>query len=305
MKFIGLIITLLFLSMSAGCTSPCTAMSEQAKECGTPVSVSEPGYSVCLDTSNELGEDEFETFSECVLDSKCSEEGAVSVCIVETDTTLEENPCLVYRLWASACGLEPLGTENDCENLGASFAELDFQLWVECVTRDGCPERDDERYDECQSIIAPEGIGDRVDACRMVTEWSAECEASEEYFMEISESDFFICLGESQAFTAESYLAYAECVTALPCDETGGRMDCFLQNLQTIDPDAALEACTKIDEYGQFCGVDVGGESVEGCQNLFGSVSIESLDAYVDCLYDKDCEDQSGQAGCLTLIEPI
>jgi hypothetical protein len=286
----------------AACNTPCDRLDARASSCkSAPGRYVDDSRSVCTATREELGTATFDPFAECVLDSACDDIDAIAVCRDE-HVEVEITPCLDFELWASACGLEPIGTENDCETLARNFGEIGFAEWVACVTKEGCPIADDPRYDRCQEIILPPGGAGLIDACVIVSGWTTECAGGAPDYFPVVETSVAACLVEAEPFVAESYLEYARCLEQAACDDVTARVDCLLL-LQLTDPSQAAGDCQRLVAYAESCLSSIGGGSVDVCARLFARFTPSSLASYVDCVTAAACDDAAASLACTALLD--
>jgi hypothetical protein len=298
--------TALFLSalaatLSAACGTPCGDLKARAAECHTAASpYVDERRSVCAATRDALGKSTFDSFATCVNDAACNDAQAISRC-QSTTIAGDVSPCTRFTLWASACGLEPPGTADDCRSMLDGMGELVFERWVTCVTASGCPVPDDDRYDRCQDELLPRATAQIIDACVLLDGWNQACVDVSPGTGAVGGGDLASCIASASPFTAESYLAYAQCLSAVPCDDFAARLSC-LTRLTLSSPGTANAACERLDTYSTACGLSLGGGSVDTCVRLFARFTTESLDAYAGCLEACACDDTAAQVECGVLL---
>lgn len=308
-RFFGTLV-LVWATCSAGCTSPCADLRDHARQCGTAASrYVDPDDSVCARTRASFQGDDFAAYAVCVAQSPCDDRDAIDGCIA-AHTASEPSACERFKLWASACGLEPRGTENNCEALSASAALPDgvtaednmlFADWVACITRDGCPEREDARYAQCQQEVAPGGPAQAVDACAQLTEWGDACgEDLNPMTAQFAES-LPTCLALATDFTSVSFGAYASCISDTNCADAVAQLQCT-QQLETIDPTAAAAACAELADYSSQCGAEPPGGSEQACTELLARATEESINTYVECVTDAGCGNAQAAVTCLDTL---
>lgn len=285
----------------AACSTPCDRLKSRTDDCRTtPGRYVDDRRSICTATRDELTPAEFDPFADCVAEAACDDTAAVRRCQDEQIDT-EITSCLQLKLWASACRLEPVGTDDDCETLNGSMGEFTFESWVDCITADGCPVPDDPRYDVCQQEILGPGAANLIDACVIVTAWTEEC-ASQPLDIPVSEMSFPECIAEAELFSSESYLNYGLCLQTVECNNFGLRLDCIFR-LRLLDPSHQVVACERLITFAATCGSDIGGGSIDACSRLFARFTPESFDAYVTCIEAGPCDDPAASAQCFPLLD--
>ncbi len=291
------------LVAAAGCTTPCDQLKANARDCnfarGRYV---EAPASVCNTTRQALGDASFDTFADCILAAKDScNNDAIDACL-DSQTEGADDACLRYRLWASACGLEPVGTADDCASLRDGYAGSTFDRWVACVTDGGCPKDEDARYDACKNEVVPESATDVLDACMLITGWSARCGDTAIKLPVDTGTDLYTCVAQAELFTAASYLAYGICLDGVACDDLVGRLECFFA-LEFLDTSGSTSACERLTAYSATCGSTLGGETVDGCRRLFARFTADSVEAFVSCVEASPCGDTAAFASCMSVLQ--
>ena len=288
-------------ALGAACGTPCGDLKSRAAHCGTASGpYIDERHSVCTATRNALGKESFDSFAGCVTDAACSDAQAIDRCS-SAALNGDPTPCTWFELWASACGLEPPGTADDCQSMVSGMGDLVFERWVLCITADGCPQPDDARYDRCQEEILPHTTAQVIDACVLLNAWNQACADVSPDVGAVGGGDLAACVSAAAPFTADSYLAYAQCLSEVACDDLAGRLNCLFQ-LGFSDPTTATPACQRLVDFAAGCGTALGGGSVDACVRLYARFTEESLDAYVTCIEGLPCNDTTGQLGCIALL---
>jgi hypothetical protein len=289
------------LLAASACTTPCEDLRAHAEECGAARGRWVDGEdSVCTTARQESG-DAFDSFAECVTASSCDDAGAVERCEAEHLPATGSNACMDYRVWSAACGLEPTGTEDDCNGVAESAGGPAFGDWVACVTAGGCPVADDPRWEVCRDAYLPQQATLLLDACVIVSAWTREC-AGQSRIIPVEEISVPMCLAQADPFTAESYWEYATCLQGIDCETVSARLDCLLR-LEVQNRDRLDEQCEELIAFTDTCESLVAGGTVEVCIRTFGRFTAESIDAYSACLTAGECGDPELALSCGSLLE--
>ncbi len=307
-----LLISLACTTTIAGfaCSTPCGDLAAHAEDCGFAAGrYADDRDSVCQQLRHDLLVDNepsaFDAFAACVVESECSDGEAIATCSEGEYPEAYADPCQRYRLWAAACGLEPLGTEDGCGDVEETAAAVPFADWVECITAGGCPLPDDDRYDECQDVVPPAML-DLLDACLIIEDWTTACAEVVTSGVPVTETSLVECFIQAQPFTAASYLEYAECLEPVSCDDTLARYTCFGNlDLGVLDPTQVTSQCQELLAYAAHCNNGLGGGSIEACTTMFARVTPESFGAYIVCLKSYPCNDVAAGYECGEYLEFI
>lgn len=279
------------------CSTPCEALRERADDCESAAApYVEDERSVCEATRRHLGSQVFDPFAECMLDQRCDSLDAVAYC--QKEYIEEPDPCLRYRLWASACALEPTGTEDDCA-AQRTTTDVAFEAWSDCITEGGCPEEGDDRYDRCQDLLTSPQVptGGILNACMEITQWTEACRELTPETLPPEGASLAACLAQSSSFTADSWIDYAECLAAADCEDMVTRILC-LDVLRVVDVSGAESFCARLMQYSQSCGINLGADSVENCAQVFARFTDESLEEYIACVEAVPCDQPAGTLQC-------
>ena len=292
---------LLGVAASLACTTPCDDLKSRAHECrASPGRYVDDQESVCTEVRGELQAD-FDSFAACVEESPCDDNARIDRC--QQQTLGEVTYCVRFKLWAAACGLEPIGVEDDCAALSEGMFGEGFARWVACVTDDACPRGDDDsRYEQCQEGIVPSTVTDLFDACFVIMQWSEQCAGNGFEPFVVHEMGLAQCLAEGEIFTASAYLEYAYCLEGIACDDIAGRLDCLLR-LELIDPSPVIAPCERLIAFSDSCGSDLGGGSIDVCARLFARFVPASVDAFVSCVEQLPCGDADVAVVCAPRLQ--
>lgn len=289
-------------ALITGCTTPCGELDARAHDCKTvPSRYADDRRAACTVLRQDVTAAAFDAFADCVGEAECRDPDAIDRCEAEHFPD-PPDACRHYRLWAAACGLEPIGTEAECATLRDGMTDTVFEEWVACITTDGCPQGDDPRYDRCQDVLFPPAAGEIIDACVLIIAWTTECADQAPDFFPVTETNVGECVSLAEPFSSESFLTYGQCLSAIECDDIPGRLDCLLK-LEVLDPGDAVASCERLVAYSNGCGSTLGGGSVEACSRLFARFTPGSLDAFVACLEGRPCDDPNATAECAGWLE--
>lgn len=279
------------LGLLQGCTTgTCDSLKAHAKGCdGVNIRYVEREQALCGSMRQELTAEIFDPFASCITASECSDNEAIKSCQETHVTAASDNPCLQYKLWSTACGLEPTGTEDNCSDASQGLTSETFTAWVECMTGPGCPTSSDNRYSECQRYIVPTSVTDALEACGLIIAWTEGCEGQTSGYLAVDAQDITTCLVQTDVFTAASLLVYGTCLQDVACDDLALRLDCMAK-LRFVDRSPAQAACESLIQYGTSCDVELGFRgSAEVCERLLATFTDESVQAYTDCITAGQC----------------
>lgn len=286
----------------AACDTPCEALQGRAETCGTvPGSDDSSETAVCTAAKGVVEKGAFAELASCVSDTDCDDTGAVDACVTAA-LPEDAGACDRFTVWAAACGLTPADTSDDCTALSNTVAGGGFDRWVECVTVGGCPTVNDDRYARCQSEILPPVAQNLIDACTQVAAWQEACAGIALPLPTDIGGGFAGCIAQSELFTTESYLTYGTCLSEVECDDTTGRILCYLE-LEFINVRDEQEACAELVEFSATCDSPLGGESEDVCVRIFARFTAESVESFVGCVKEQSCGDEAAYANCSLLLE--
>ena len=289
MRYLVLIFSL--LGFLTGCnTSTCDSLKAHAQECdGVDIRYVDREQALCGSMRQELTPEVFDPFASCINASECSDTEAIKTCQETHVTAAAENPCLQYKLWSTACGLEPTGTEDNCRNASEGLTSDTFNAWVACMTGPGCPTSTDNRYSDCQKYIVPSSVTDALEACGLIIEWTEQCEGQTSGYLAVDAQDIGTCLIQTDVFTSASLLVYGTCLQDVECNDLALRLDCMAK-LRFVDRSPAEAACESLIQYGTTCDVNLGfSGSSEICERVLATFTDASLQAYTECITSQQC----------------
>ena len=288
----NLILIFSALWLLQGCqTSTCNNLKDHAESCGGMESrYVEREDALCGAVRQELSPEVFDPYASCVIASECSDSSAPKTCQETHVASANEDPCLQYRLWSTACGLEPTGTDDNCNDASQGLTSEVFTAWVECMMGPGCPLSSDNRYAECQRYVVPGGITDALEACGLIMDWQEQCEGQTTGYLAVDAQDIASCLAQTQVFTSESLLVYGNCLQEVECDDFALRLDCMAK-LRFVDRSHAENACESLIQYATSCEVELGfSESADICERMLAPFTADSVDAYTACIVTDQCQ---------------
>lgn len=294
-----------------GCQkTPCEELQASAESCGSATSPYVPeSQSSCNAAQEQYGAESFDSFAECITAASCENTDAVLSCQSTHLPDAGEDPCSKFTLWSIGCGLEPNTTDPECGGLAAGLAQEAFTGWVECITADGCPSENDDRYVACQTGLLPTPIDNRLQTCNKIKQWAEQCGPLAPPDNPIS-FNLVACLAQGQVVTAESFEEYADClldmVTTETCDSNTDRVLCAVTRLKIITPsDNQTGTCERLIQLGEACAGPLTGNSLSGCVQLFSTFTEESFGQYVDCVEGiaENCNESADFSGCLSFLK--
>lgn len=292
----------------AGCqeSSTCASLRDHGDSCDFAAGryVGEAS-SVCENYRTAYGEEKFEAFAGCITASPCDDPNAVTSCQQMHLPLATTSACERFTLWSVGCGLEPATSGPTCGGLATGLAEPSFTRWVDCVTKDGCPRGGDTRYEQCQIEILAPPLSDRLTICNKLNTWAQICGPSAPADLPI---DFNLvqCMATGQVFTDESYNDYADCLLDMADSNTcNSRTERVLCNLRLVPMDnSAISAlCSSLVQFGELCPGPITGNSEIGCGQTFSRFTLESFEAYVNCITGVECDQNADFSPCLPLLE--
>lgn len=315
------------VALQTSCTTPCQRLQNRAQECGhARATYVDERLSQCGAFHDAVGNETMENFVRCVEGAACTDTQAPTRCSQEHFPQAQEDPCERYQIWTLACGLEPFGDiETRCEQLGSSLvgslvggevpedsqlpnlpdtvAEASVDIYVQCISEEGCPMPEDSRFDECTQAVGDQDAIALIEACLIVGEWTTRCASFDNPLLPIIPQPLPMCLVEANSYQVDSYVAYAQCLEDVPCDSPGQRVLCVALLDPANDNDNLSEQCQALGSYAQSCDSLVAGGNADTCKTLFGGFTQDSMDAYRDCVLASPCDDGLGQSQCLAVLE--
>lgn len=298
----------LLLLYCTGCeeSSPCQVLETHAATCDFTASryISDD-QSVCEAYLSHYGDNKFTSFAECITSSTCNDSTAVSRCQATHLAQASSNACEQFTLWSVGCGLEPNTSGPTCGGFASGLAEPSFRRWVDCVTKDGCPKDDDNRYEQCQLEILAPPLSERLTACNKLNTWAQICGPGAPADSPI-DFNLLSCMAQGQIFTDESYQEYADCLLEMAetntCNSHTERVLCRLR-LEVQDTSAISALCSTLVQFGEACPGPITGNSQIGCGQTFSRFTLESFEAYVSCVTNVECDANADFTSCLPLLE--
>jgi len=291
MRYLILLLNILWLLQ--GCkTSICENLKEHAQECdGVASRYVEREDAICGSVRQELTPEVFDPYASCMVASECNDDTAIKSCQETHVASANENPCLRYRLWSTACGLEPTGTGDNCSDASQGLTSDIFSGWVDCMVDPGCPTSSDNRYAECQRYVVPSSITDALEACGLIIDWTEKCEGQTSGYLAVDAQDITTCLVQTQVFTSESLLVYGICLQDVECDDFALRLDCMAK-LRFVDRSPVEAACATLVQYATSCEIELGfSESTDICERVLAPFTAQSVEAYTACVTAEECRE--------------
>lgn len=285
------LLILLGVTLVTGCqSSTCDNLKAHAKECGSvPARYVEREQEICGVLRAELTAATFDPYAQCMVESDCQDQQAIDSCQEAHVPAASADPCLQYQLWATACGLEPSGTEDGCNGATQGLTSDVFGAWVECMTSPGCPKESDSRFAECQRYVVPSSMTDALEACGLIIDWTEACEGQTSGYLAVDAQDITSCLLQTQVFTSESLLIYGLCLQDVACSDFAMRLDCMAK-LRFVDRSHTENACLSLTEYATACELELGFEdSADLCERMLAPFTEASVEAYTACIIDDRC----------------